>query len=294
MTRKYSTISVQSTLAVGISSTATSMTVTSGTAAGLVSEALAAGNVDQFAIAIDHDTVNEEIVWVTAVSVDTLTVVRGRAGTSNVAHSAGASVKHVLTGEDLTFFTTQIGNAVLTSGAQTIAGVKTFSSSPVFSAITNTGTVTLPTSTDTLVGRATTDTLTNKSLLAPKEQVTVFTSVGVGGSMSFDTITSAVQFHVINATSNWTLNIRGNSSTTLNSILANGEAITVSMLAVQGTTAYYPTALTIDGSAPTSVKWLGGIAPTSGNVSSTDVYTYTIIKTASATFYAFVSQTKFA
>ena len=107
MTRKYSTISVQSTLAVGISSTATSMTVTAATASGLVSEALTAGNVDQFAIAIDHDTVNEEIVWVTEVSVDTLTIVRGRANTSNVAHSAGASVKHVLTGEDLTFFTTK-------------------------------------------------------------------------------------------------------------------------------------------------------------------------------------------
>ena len=292
MTRKYSTISVQSTLAVGISSTATSMTVTSGTAAGLVSEALAAGNVDQFAIAIDHDTVNEEIVWVTAVSVDTLTVVRGRAGTSNVAHSAGASVKHVLTGEDLTFFTTQIGNAVLTSGAQTIAGVKTFSSSPVFSAITNTGTVTLPTSTDTLVGRATTDTLTNKSLATTKETMTIAASAATG-TVNFDASTQGILYYTSNATANWTLNVRGNSSTTLNTLMSANDSLTVVFMATQGSTAYYQTSFTIDGTSVTP-KWQGATSPSAGNASSIDVYTFTIVKTGSAAYTVFGSQTRFA
>ena len=292
MTRKYSTISVQSTLAVGISSTATSMTVTSGTAAGLVSEALAAGNVDQFAVAIDHDTVNEEIVWVTAVSVDTLTVVRGRAGTSNVAHSAGASVKHVLTGEDLTFFTTQIGNAVLTSGAQTIAGVKTFSSSPVFSAITNTGTVTLPTSTDTLVGRATTDTLTNKSLATTKETMTIAASAATG-TVNFDASTQGILYYTSNATANWTLNVRGNSSTTLNTLMSTNDSLTVVFMATQGGTAYYQTSFTIDGTSVTP-KWQGATSPSAGNASSIDVYTFTIVKTGSAAYTVFGSQTRFA
>jgi hypothetical protein len=292
MTRKYSTISVQSTLAVGISSTATSMTVTSGTAAGLVSEALAAGNVDQFAIAIDHDTVNEEIVWVTAVSVDTLTVVRGRAGTSNVAHSAGASVKHVLTGEDLTFFTTQIGNAVLTSGAQTIAGVKTFSSSPVFSAITNTGTVTLPTSTDTLVGRATTDTLTNKSLATTKETMTIAASAATG-TINFDASTQGILYYTSNATANWTLNVRGNSSTTLNTLMSANDSLTVVFMATQGSTAYYQTSFTIDGTSVTP-KWQGATSPSAGNASSIDMYTFTIVKTGSAAYTVFGSQTRFA
>lgn len=292
MTRKYSTISVQSTLAVGISSTATSMTVTSGTAAGLVSEALAAGNVDQFAVAIDHDTVNEEIVWVTAVSVDTLTVVRGRAGTSNVAHSAGASVKHVLTGEDLTFFTTQIGNAVLTSGAQTIAGVKTFSSSPVFSAITNTGTVTLPTSTDTLVGRATTDTLTNKSLATTKETMTIAASAATG-TINFDASTQGILYYTSNATANWTLNVRGNSSTTLNTLMSTNDSLTVVFMATQGSTAYYQTSFTIDGTSVTP-KWQGATSPSAGNASSIDVYTFTIVKTGSAAYTVFGSQTRFA
>lgn len=292
MTRKYSTISVQTTLAVGISSTATTMTVSTGTAAGLVSEALAAGNVDQFAIAIDHDTVNEEIVWVTAVSVDTLTVVRGRAGTSNVAHSAGASVKHVLTGEDLTYFTTQIGNAVLTSGAQTIAGVKTFSSAPVLSAITNTGTITLPTSTDTLVGRATTDTLTNKSLSTTKEAMTV-SATAAASTVNFDASTQGILYYTSNATGNWTLNVRGNSSTTLNTLMSTNDSLTVVFMATQGGTAYYQTSFTIDGTAVTP-KWQGATSPSAGNVSSVDVYTFTIVKTGSAAYTVFGSQTRFA
>lgn len=292
MTRKYSTISVQTTLAVGISSTATTMTVSTGTAAGLVSEALAAGNVDQFAIAIDHDTVNEEIVWVTAVSVDTLTVVRGRAGTSNVAHSAGASVKHVLTGEDLTYFTTQIGNAVLTSGAQTIAGVKTFSSAPVLSAITNTGTITLPTSTDTLVGRATTDTLTNKSLSTTKEAMTV-SATAAASTVNFDASTQGILYYTSNATGNWTLNVRGNSSTTLNTLMSTNDSLTVVFMATQGSTAYYQTSFTIDGVSVTP-KWQGATSPSAGNASSIDVYTFTIIKTGSATYTVFGSQTRFA
>lgn len=292
MTRKYSTISVQSTLAVGISSTATSMTVTAATASGLVAEALTAGNVDQFAIAIDHDTVNEEIVWVTEVSVDTLTIVRGRANTSNVAHSAGASVKHVLTGEDLTFFTTSIANSVLLTGAQTVAGVKTFSSSPVFSAITNTGTVTLPTSTDTLVGRATTDTLTNKSLATTKETMTIAASAATG-TINFDASTQGILYYTSDATANWTLNVRGNSSTTLNTLMSTNDSLTVVFMATQGSTAYYQTSFTIDGSAVTP-KWQAATSPSAGNASSIDVYTFTIVKTGSAAFTVFGSQTRFA
>ena len=107
MTRKYSSISVNTTLASGISNTATSMIVATGTASALMGGvSLTAGNVDQFTLAIDPDTVNEEIVFVTAVSSDTLTIVRGRAGTSAITHSGGATVKHVLTSDDLTYYTT--------------------------------------------------------------------------------------------------------------------------------------------------------------------------------------------
>jgi filamentous hemagglutinin family protein len=112
MTRKYSSISVETTLLATISNSATSMTVASGTGSALMGGVtLAGGNVDIFTVAIDVDTQNEEIVYVTGVSTDTLTIVRGQAGTSAIAHTAGASVKHVLTSADLTFYTTGVATA---------------------------------------------------------------------------------------------------------------------------------------------------------------------------------------
>jgi hypothetical protein len=112
MTRKYSSTSVATTLAAGINSTATSITVATGTGSSLMGGvSLAGGNVDQFTVALDVDTINEEIVFVTAISSDTLTVVRARAGTTGIAHTAGASVKHVLTSDDLTFYTTGVATA---------------------------------------------------------------------------------------------------------------------------------------------------------------------------------------
>jgi hypothetical protein len=112
MTRKFSSTSVSTTLASGINSTATSIVVATGTGSSLMGGVtLAAGNVDSFAVALDVDTINEEIVWVTQVSSDTLTVVRAKAGTTGIAHTAGASVKHVLTGDDATFFTAGVATA---------------------------------------------------------------------------------------------------------------------------------------------------------------------------------------
>lgn len=105
MTRLYSSISVQTTLASPISSGDTTMTVSSGTGSSLLGGVtLATGGADQFTVAIDPDTANEEIVFVTAAASDTFTIVRGRAGTTAVSHSSGATVKHVLTSDDLNAF----------------------------------------------------------------------------------------------------------------------------------------------------------------------------------------------
>ncbi len=112
MTRKYSSTSVETTLAAGVNSSATSITVAAGTGSALMGGVtLGAGNVDSFGVALDYDTINEEIVWVTNVSGDTLTIVRAEAGTTAIAHSAGASVKHVFTGDDATFFTAGVATA---------------------------------------------------------------------------------------------------------------------------------------------------------------------------------------
>jgi hypothetical protein len=164
MTRQYSSISVETTLASTISSSATTMTVATGTGSALLGGVtLGAGNVDQFTVALDPDTTNEEIVFITANSSDTFTITRARAGTSGVQHSAGATVKHVLTSDDLNAFKASIspvanlGFAGSTSGSTTVQAT----------AVAGTTTLTLPAATDTLVGKATTDTLTNKTLTSP-------------------------------------------------------------------------------------------------------------------------------
>ena len=96
MTRLYSSISVETTLATGINAATESMTVASGSASALLGGVtLAAGNVDQFTVALDPDTTNEEIVFITANSGDTFTIVRGRAGSTAVTHAGGATVRHV-------------------------------------------------------------------------------------------------------------------------------------------------------------------------------------------------------
>jgi hypothetical protein len=296
MTRKYSSISTETTLATGLSNNATTMVVATGTAASLVRESLAVGNVDQFTVAIDPDTANEEIVFITNVASDTLTIVRGRAGTSAIPHNGGATVKHVLTSNDLDYFTSGIDNAVTLAGNQTLTN-KTLTT-PVITSISNSGTVTIPTGSDTLVGRATTDTLTNKTLTSPivvsPEERTTVSATAATGTINFDAVTQGVLYYTSNASANFTLNIRGNSGTTLNSLLAVGDAITVAFLNTNGATAYYPTVYQIDGSAVTP-KWQGGNAPTGGNASSIDAYSLTIIKTAATpTYTVLASQTKFA
>jgi len=123
MTKKYSSISVETTLATGISNSATSMIVASGTGSALMGGVtLAAGNVDTFTVALDVDTQNEEIVYVTNVSGDSLTIVRAQAGTSAIAHTAGASVKHVLSSADLIYFNNAIQSTVAAPGTPTIDG----------------------------------------------------------------------------------------------------------------------------------------------------------------------------
>lgn len=132
-----------------------------------------------------------------------------------------------------------------------------------------------------------TQTLTNKTvtipvIISPEERMTV-SATAATGTVNFDASTQGVLYYTTNASANWTLNLRGNSGTTLNSILATGDAITVSFLVTNGATAYIHTALTID-SVSQAVKFSGGTAPATGNASSIDAYSFTIIKTASATY----------
>ena len=113
------------------------------------------------------------------------------------------------------------------------------------------------------------------------------------GTINYDVTTQAVLYYTTNASANWTVNFRGSSGTSLNSLMATGESVTVAFFVTQGATAYYNNAITIGGSSVTP-KYQGGTAWSAGNASSIDAYTYTIIKTGSATFTVFAAQTKFA
>lgn len=138
----------------------------------------------------------------------------------------------------------------------------------------------------------TTPTLTRSFLVSPKEKVTV-SATAASSTVQFDVVTQSVLYYTTNATGNFTLNIRGDGSTTLDSLLNAGDALTVVFLVTNGATAYYHSALTIDGASVTP-KWQGGTAPSSGNTSSIDSYSYTVIKTGSAAFTVLASQTRFA
>jgi hypothetical protein len=134
--------------------------------------------------------------------------------------------------------------------------------------------------------------LTRPNLTTATETVTV-SATAAASTVNVDLVTSAVKYYTSNATADWTFNFRGDGSTTLNSLLANGQSATVAFLVTNGSTAYKPTVFQVDGSAVTP-KWQNGVAPSAGNSNSVDSYTFTIIKTASATFTVLGAQTKFA
>ena len=126
------------------------------------------------------------------------------------------------------------------------------------------------------------------------ETVTVSTSAATG-TLNYDITSQSVLYYTGNSTANFIPNFRGSSGNTLTSILATGQAVTAVWAVTMGTTAFYSTAVQIDGStAGVTLKWQGGAAPTAGNASSVDAYTYTIIKTASASFTVLAAQTQFA
>ena len=152
-----------------------------------------------------------------------------------------------------------------------------------------------------------TETLTNKTLTSPTlnnalsvnpilrgpEERWSVSATAATGTIPLDILTSGILYYTTDASANWTLNIRGNGSTSLNDSLVTNDSITVVFFVTNGATPYYQTGFQIDGSSVTP-KWQNGTAPSAGNANSIDIYSYTIVKTGSAAFTAFGSQTKFA
>jgi hypothetical protein len=124
------------------------------------------------------------------------------------------------------------------------------------------------------------------------EKITI-SATAATGTINFDVTTQAILYYTTNASGNYTLNIRGDASNTLNSIMDTGESLTVVHMVTNGGTAYYNNAVQVDGSSVTP-EWQGGSAPTGGNTNSVDIYSYTVVKTGDAAFTVFASQTQFA
>jgi hypothetical protein len=113
------------------------------------------------------------------------------------------------------------------------------------------------------------------------------------GTVNIDTATSQVHYYTVNATANWTPNIRSTSSASLDSVMSIGQSMTVTIMSALGASGFYASALQIDGVSVTP-KWANGMSPSFGNEYSIDIYSYTIVKTASATFTVFASVSPFA
>jgi hypothetical protein len=124
-----------------------------------------------------------------------------------------------------------------------------------------------------------------------EEDVNVVASAATG-TINFDVSTASVWYYTSNASANHTLNFRYSSGATLSSVLAVGDAITLVWLNTNGSTAYYPNVIQIDGSAVTPKV---PAAISAGNASAIDAYVFTIIKTAATPTYTVLeTQTKFA
>jgi len=203
-------------------------------------------------------------------------------GTSILKANSGGALANAVAGTD--YLAPPSGTAILkanSGGALANATAGTDYVAP--------GTATTFTATQTFTGSSSALAI----VLNDAAETTTVSATAATGTINFDVTTQSVLYYTSNASGNWTLNVRGAGGTSLNTLMSTGQTVTVTFMVTNGGTAYYNSAFQIDGSSVTP-KWQGGTAPSSGNASSIDVYTYAIVKTGSGTFTVFASQTKFA
>jgi len=199
-----------------------------------------------------------------ATSLTANNVILGN-GTSAVQVVAPGSSGNVLTSNGTTWASTTPAAGFSTSANNTFTGTQTFSGTSSAKAI----------------------------VLNDAAEVATVSATAATGTIAYDITTQSVLYYTSNASANWTLNFRGSSGTSLNTLMATGESMTVAFLVTQGATAYYNSAVQVDGTTSgVTTRWLGG-APTAGNASGIDSYRYLIIKTGSATFTVLASNTQF-
>jgi len=125
-------------------------------------------------------------------------------------------------------------------------------------------------------------------------ETVVANSTPINANTTINVLDGAVSLYTANVAANWTLNVRGNSSISLDSIMNANDSITIAYLATQlSSNTFYQSAMQIDGTSVTP-RFQGGTAPAAGNATSIDLYSFTIIKTAANTYTVLGSQTQYA
>lgn len=181
-------------------------------------------------------------------------------------------------------------NVLTASSTNTLTNKTIDYASNTLTGVAGTGVANTFTATQTLSGSSSALAL----VLNDTAEVCTISATAATGTINYDITTQSVLFYTANASANWTVNLRASSGTSLNTAMSTGQSVTVAFLVTQGTTAYFNSAVQVDGTTSgVTTRWQGGTAPSSGNASGVDVYSYTIIKTANATFSVFAAQTQF-
>ena len=216
------------------------------------------------------------------------------AGVPNIFGNATTSIP--LTQLDANFNTTAtlgntaigLGNTTTSVGNLTLTNVTIVSGTSLVGNVTIGNTTVGLGNTATSIGNLALNNATIENIQEPANVV----AFAATGTINMDILSNVVMVLTSNAAANWTVNFRGNAGTTFNNAVAVGNAINTSMLVPQGATAYYNSAVTIDGNSVTP-KYQGGTAWTAGNANSTDTYSYVVVKTAANVYTVLTSQTQF-
>ena len=247
------------------------------------------------------------LTYLTSISgTDTITAL---APVSMSALAAGQTFRFIAAGANTTTAVTlninSIGAKNITKNGTTALAIGDIPSGSIVVVVydgTQFQLITLPTYTapfnlttnNTWTGKQTftgSSSLISSKFVNALENITV-SATAATGTINYDVTTQSVVYYTSNASANWTVNFRASSGTSLDTAMATGEVITVVFLVTQGATAYYNNVIQVDGTTITP-KWQNGSAPTAGNASSIDSYSYAIVKTGSATFTVLASLVQF-
>jgi hypothetical protein len=246
------------------------------------------------------------LTYLTSISgTDTITA---SASLSMTSYAAGQAFRFIAAGANTTTSVTLningIGAKNITKNGTTALAIGDIPSNSIVN-VTYDGTQfqisnvappvsTILTSNNTWTGKQTftgTTSLISSKFTNALEAVTI-SATSATGTINYDVTTQSVLYYTSNASANFTINFRASSGASLDSVMSTGEAITVVFINTNGSTAYYNNLITIDGTSVTP-KYQGTLAWSAGQASGNDIYSYTIVKTGSATFTVFASQTQF-